>query len=1620
MPNDTSAMPAGGGEISRARRCIAALTALKETGEGTPAPEQRAALAGWGGWGPLAKAFNYDHTQTWQDIATQVGGLLTGEEYSTARDACDTAFYTPPLVTQAMWDMVQALGFTGGKALEPGCGGGNFIAAAPAGLPIDWTGVEADQISARIAQLQHPHAKIIGRRLEKTALRYGGYDLAIGNVPFSKVEPYDPNAPGGLSTHNYFIWRALSAVRPGGLVALVTSRWTLDAEEGDQRKALAQLGSFIGALRLPGGALKQGGTEAVTDIVVFRRSIDGDPGLSLAWLEDVRFPVGLHTGVSAWFVRNPDMILGELADRGGDRYGMTLDVIPPAGQDLPDLVAGGCARLAAGAAEAGLAMTRRGGDTIDLDDAEGAANLAWDGKFTLHASSGLVTQQRDGRQQPARAGEELVMLVRLAVAADKLFAAEADQGMGANARERIRQDAMRQYQAYKARYGYLNRSDLSSKPDPDGEPGDLIWTRRRPRLGGFRADPRFVTTLALEVWDDDAQTGVPAPILFRHLNVQAERKTSTDDPAEALALALDAVARPDLEVIAGLLGCDVAAVPGKLDGLIWEDPGTGEYVTAEDYLSGNVRAKLAAARAAARAAAETDPGRWAKHVAALEAVQPDDLGPDDISAQLGSPWIPTDVIHQFICGLLGAPPRRVEVRFVPLTSAWEVKADPAARKVPAATAEWGTLRVNAFDLIEDSLNGTMPVVYDYVDDTKIRNQQETALAADKIRDLQERFGEWLWDDPDRAAQLARIYNDRFNSIRVRSYDGSLLSFPGLTLPPGWSLYQSQRDMVWQSVCEPATLCGHTVGAGKTSIMVATAMTLRRLGLARKPAMIVPNHLLEQETAEARRLYPGAKILMVTREDLTKERRRAFAAKVGAQDWDLILMTHQQFLALPVSAGLQADYLADLIGQFDEAMQEESLENSRAAKQLAGRRKRLVARHEMLLDSERDIGVTFEQTGIDYVMVDEAHLYKNLEMVARSEGFNTSGSKRADDLLMKLNYLRDRNPDGRCGSLFTGTPISNSLAELHVLFRYLAPGMLALQGITAFDSFAAQYIRYATKTEVAPDGSGFRQNRRPDRYTNLPELRSILGRFASIRTRADLQLAGPQVRVMNAPSEPQPQLSEFTATLVERADKIRSGGVKPDEDNMLAICGDGRRAALDLRLVGIEPEGPGKLEDAARRIAAIYHMTKTNLYPDPSGQTVTDPRRGALQLVFCDQGTPKAKTGDTQVYGRLRAMLIGEGVPAGKIAFVHQAKTHGDRAALFARCRTGEISVLIASTEKAGTGVNIQARLAAIHHLDAPWRPADVEQRDGRGDRPGNGNPALLVYRYVTEGSFDAYMWQALERKQRFIGQILNGDPAVREVEDAGNPALLSYGELKAIATGQPLLMELSEVNSKIARLRNAKSGHGRTQKQMRKDWQEANKTAGLYGRTAEELDLVARCSAGVDDRVLMTPAGQRFPAGEETLVDGIAYALRQARDRDGRALDAGQYRGAWVAFETMRQLNGAPKVLVSVSSSQFARDPYSYTSQQHVWQAGGAENVLAELDEQISRAAELAEVHRGWMRDKEQRADECAAYLRTPFPHQDELNELVAERKRIELEIDAQVKKPEDAGSETGRQPVAA
>jgi N12 class adenine-specific DNA methylase len=1588
--------PGGGrGPLTLARSNLQVLQVLAGLDPSRPLQlGQRAALEQWAGWGPMARAFDpHERTPAWQQLGERLRELLTPEEGTAAQQATPTSFYTSPTVTTVIWRALVGLGFDGGPVLEPGCGSGLFIVASPPGIPVAWTGVERDPVSARIAALLHPDARIITAPLERVSLPPAGFAAAVGNVPFADVAPYDPTAPKKLSLHNYFLWRAIQAVHPGGLVAVVTSRFTLDAEESRARELLAQDADLLGAVRLPTGAFHEYGTDVVTDIVVLRRRTsprpEGEPGP--LWVTAHRQPE-LRTAVNRYFLAHPEQVLGRLEPAGGAYHGHVLDVVFDGDRngDLETALTAAVDRIVDDAARQHHTYRARRDptaipDDVVLTDEEGRK----DGSF--HLVNRVVHQVTKGKLlRVARAGAELVALIQLRDAALALLDGEADPQATDELLVPLRTTLNRRYDRYVATYGPLNRCTLiEGKPDEDT--GLPTWSRRRPSMGGFRDDPDYVTVLALELYDDDTGTGVKAPIFQQRVNRRPRRPERARNPADAVALCLDEHGRLDVATIARLLDISVADVPAALGDLAYHDPVEGRWVPADEYLSGDVREKLDFARVAAA----RSPEQYSRNVTALEAVQPVDLGPAEIRVKLGAPWVAARDVQAFLMETVGG---QITVRHEPLTASWEIQVDRWTASSGAATAEWGTSRIDAYDLVQLACNGGAPVIYDEVEradgsTTRVRNVSETLQAEAKLQALNERLATWLWEDPERTDRLVAVYNRRYNATVLRRFNGAHLSFPGLA--EWFTPYSAQRDIAYRIAATPAALCGFAVGGGKTAAMFMSAITLRRLGLATKPMIICPNHLLEQTAQEGKRLFPSANILMVSRDDLSKERRKRFAARCAMGDWDTVVITQSAFTALAVHPQTEATWLAGQIELYRRAamaLADGEERPSRTVKQIAKQADRLEARQRELLDHRTDDGVTFEQLGVDYLLVDEAHYYKRLGFPTRMEGFNIEASKRATDLALKLWWLRGRNPGGRCGAFFTGTPISNSLAELFVLLTYLTPDRLAKVGIESFDAFAGMFIEFVTQIEVAPDGVSFRLHRRPAKFINVPELRMLLGEVADIRTRETLGLATPDAEFRTVVVPPSPELRAYVAGLAARADAIRAGGVDRHDDNMLSVCNDGRAAALDLGLVGIHADDPGKAGAVVEEIAAEWRRTADNRYPTKDGDP--SPVPGALQIVFCDLGTPNRKKG-TQVYGKIRRGLIAAGIPADRIRWVHAAKTDAAKAALFADCRAGRVSVLLGSTDKLGVGTNIQDRCVALHDVDAPYRPVDLEQRHGRGLRPGNHNRLVRVIRYVRQGSFDSYMYQMLERKARFIAQILTGELTAREIEDV-DAVTLSYAEVKALATGQPRLLEAAGVAAEIARLRNLAAGHTRAQRRIQDEVNQLLRQAEGLQEQAGALEAVAEHAEGQDwtfSRYGIAPLTERA-AIAKTLAAAAADALQRGSP---------QHPGQWAGLHlTVTPTNAWRDAALEVTVTAGYRESASFDLPRTWLQQGQQWRIVAALEQLVQTApARAAELREAAGRNRT-RASDSQLLIGRPFEHADKLQAALARQQEIEAAMRAE------------------
>lgn len=1425
--------------------------------------EEQEVLAKWSGWGAIPQVFDPED-ERFTDERIELQRLLRSDEaWAQARRTTLNAHYTSADVVQAMWSLVEDLGATGSiRVLEPGCGSGNFIGFAPEQASL--TGIELDPTTARIAQhLYGQSAAIHVAGFEHFDQDEGSFDLVIGNVPFAKVTPHDPKYNRGHhSLHNYFLVKSLHLTRPGGLVAALTSRYTLDAHNPSARQEMATLADLVGAVRLPERAFsKSSGTDVVVDLLVLRRRAPGVETTGANWEHSKAafMPEGGESpslNLNEYFLEHPEMILGELAASRGMYREDELTVRPTG--DLTTQLAGAARVIVELARDRNLTYSPalRPHDVRSRAPVEATGNFelsyAQDGSFVVGAR-GEVAQVHRGtpvayRPRVSKDRPELARLIGIRDAARAVLAVQT-RGGGDLELSNAQQILNERYSDYVRLYGPLNRSTSARTGRRDPNTGAEIMRRVRPRMGGFRDDPDWPLVAALEVFDDETQQARHAAIFHERVVDPPQVRTGVDSPDEAIAVCLDESADVTLERCAELLGTDRASVRDRLGDLVYDEPGTGRLVPAVEYLSGNIRKKLEACRSV-----QASDGRFGVNIEALERVLPRQLEPHEISARLGAPWIPSADIERFCFEVLGA---RVDVEHLSQLGHWSTRLRGGGRRGVALSSEWGTARADAVTLLDAALNQRLHTVTDATDDgRRVRNDVETLAARDKQEALSNRFSTWIWENPDRAARLADHYNELFSSTVLPSHDGSHLTLPGLV--GNFTPRAHQRAAVARILTDGRALLAHAVGAGKTATMVIAAMELRRLGSASKPAVVVPNHMLEQFSREWLQLYPTARILVADKDRLSKDRRKEFVARAATGDWDGIVFTQSGFSRLPLGNDQLAEYLGEEIETARLALAGSKEGKGLSVKRLERRIAQMEQTYQRLLAQHtKDDGVRFEETGIDYLFVDEAHAYKNRRVDSSIEGVGNTGSQRAQDLDSKLWALRRMHGE-RVVTFATATPVANSMAELWVMQSYLHPDLLKALNLNAFDAWAANFGRTHTALELAPDGSSYRMQTRFARFQNVPELLTLYRQVADVQTSEDLDLPVPALVGGGAETvvvEPSAQLLGYVADLADRAEMIRNRSVDPADDNMLKVTGDGRRAALDLRLVDEQlPEVDGKLDVASQRVAAIYRSTRHNSYTDQRG----DPseRDGALQLVFCDVSTP---AGDGwNAYDELRELLVRRGVDSSSIRYMQDAKTDVAKAKLFADCRDGKVAVLIGSTETMGVGTNVQARAVAMHHLDAPWRPADIEQRDGRILRQGNQNAEIQIVRYVTEGSFDTYMWQTLERKAAFIAQVTRGDVPDRDIDDIGDQAL-SFAEVKALATGDPLVLEKATVDADVARLSRLERAHYDDQHRVRQVLESATRRADAADTQVSQLvEVQPRVTDTQGDRFRMTIDGRTY------------------------------------------------------------------------------------------------------------------------------------------------------------------
>ena len=1399
-----------GGPKEKFWRNIKAIATLKQIEQENlyATPEEQHLLSQYVGWGGLADVFDTDKP-AWSAEYSELKELLTPEEYAAARASTLNAHYTSPTVIRAIYEAVERMGFRTGNILEPSMGVGNFFGMLPESMAESRLyGVELDSISGRIARQLYPKADITVAGFETTDQR-DFYDLAIGNVPFGQYQVNDKAYNKlGFNIHNYFFAKALDQVRPGGVVAFVTSRYTMDAKDSTVRRYLAQRAELLGAIRLPNNAFKaNAGTEVVSDIL-FLQKRDRPIDIAPDWTQTSQTEDGFI--INQYFIDHPEMVLGRPTAESTQYGRQDYTVAPIEGLLLSDQLHDAVKYIRGTYQEAELPELSEGEDidtSIPADpNVKNYSFTVVDGTVYFRENSRMVRPDLNATAEARVKG-----LVELRDCVQQLIDLEMDAGASdANIQAQMT-ELNRLYDSFSEKYGLIND--------------------RGNRLA-FADDSSYYLLCALEVLDEEGKLERKADMFTKRTIKPHEAVAAVDTAAEALAVSISEKARVDMAYMEQLTGKPGEELAAELRGVIFRVPGQNEpdgrphYVTADEYLSGNVRRKL---RQAQRAA-EQDPS-FAINVEALLAAQPKDLDASEIEVRLGATWIDKEYIQQFMYETFDTPfylQRSIEVHYSPFTAEWQVSGKNAVSyNDVAAYTTYGTDRANAYRILEDSLNLRDVRIYDTVEDPdgkerRVLNAKATTLAAQKQQAIREAFKDWIWKDPERRQALVRQYNEEMNSTRPREYDGSHITFGGMN--PSITLREHQLGAIAHVLYGGNTLLAHEVGAGKTFEMVAAAMESKRLGLCQKSLFVVPNHLTEQWASEFLRLYPSANILVTTKKDFETHRRKKFCARIATGDYDAIIMGHSQFERIPISRERQERLLREQIQEITDGIAEvESSGGERfTVKQLERTRKSLEARLEKLqAEGRKDDVVTFEQLGVDRLFVDEAHNYKNLFLYTKMRnvaGLSTTDAQKSSDMFAKCRYMDEIT--GSRGVIFaTGTPVSNSMTELYTMQRYLQYDRLQELGMTHFDCWASRFGETVTALELAPEGTGYRARTRFSKFFNLPELMNLFKEIADIKTADQLHLPTPEVEYHNIVAQPTEHQQEMVQALSERASKVHAGSVDPSVDNMLKITSDGRKLGLDQRIISpLLPDEPGtKVNQCVENILQIWR--------DGEADKLT-------QLVFCDISTPQARPTKKAakaldnptlhaleqavpldepepaftVYEDIRQKLIAQGMPAEQIAFIHEANTEMRKKELFAKVRTGQVRVLLGSTQKMGAGTNVQDRLVALHDLDCPWRPGDLAQRKGRIERQGNQNPLVHVYRYVTEGTFDAYLWQTVENKQKFISQIMTSKSPVRSCDDVDETAL-SFAEIKALCAGDPRIKERMDLDVEVSRLKLMKADH---------------------------------------------------------------------------------------------------------------------------------------------------------------------------------------------------------------------
>ena len=1564
------------GKKERFRRNIMAIQLLKKCQEENrfATPEEQIVLSKYVGWGGLSEAFD-ENNSAWATEYLELSSVLTPEEYASARESTLTAFYTPPEVITAIYKAMEQMGFKEGNLLEPSCGIGNFIGMLPDSMQDSKIyGVELDTISAGIAQQLYQKTTIAAQGFEETNLPDSFFDGVVGNVPFGDFKVSDKRYDKHkFLIHDYFFAKSLDKLRPGGVMALVTSKGTMDKENPAVRKYIAQRAELLGAIRLPNNTFKgNAGTEVVSDILILQkrdRLIDIEPD----WVHLDTDENGIK--MNSYFVQHPEMILGEMKMVSG-RFGMEATCVPYENADL-------AAQLDEAVANIHGEITEyEAEEELEEEDNSIPADPTVR-NFSYTVVDDKIYYRENSRMTPvevsATAENRIKGMIAIRNSVRTLIELQTEDYPDSEIKaeqERLN----RLYDTFSGKYGLINS---------------------RANTSAFSQDSSFSLLSALEIIGEDGELEHKADMFSKRTIKPHTPVTSVDTASEALAVSLGEKATIDMDYMMKLSGKSENEIFEDLKGVIFLNPlyeyGNSyepKYLTADEYLSGNVREKLRIAKNSA----ELYPEDYKVNVEALQKVQPKDLTASEISVRLGATWLPPDDVQEFIFHLLETPRYaqwNIKVHFSPFTSEWNIEGKSYDKGNVRAYNTYGTSRINAYKIIEETLNLKDVRIFDYIEDDEGRkkavlNKKETAIAQSKQEMIKQEFQDWIWSDPERRERLCKSYNEKFNSVRPREYDGSHIIFNGMN--PEIELREHQKNAVAHILYGGNTLLAHAVGAGKTFEMVAAAQESKRLGLCNKSLFVVPNHLTEQWAAEYLQLYPAANILVATKKDFETKNRKKFCGRIATGDYDAVIIGHSQFEKIPMSIERQRTILEQQLEEITGGIAE--LKRNRgenfSIKQLEKSKKSIKQKLDKLNDqTKKDDVVTFEELGVDRLFVDESHYYKNLYLYTKMRnvgGIAQTEAQKSSDLFMKCRYL-DEITGGRGTVFATGTPISNSMVELYTIQRYLQYNTLVKNGLQHFDAWASTFGETITAVELTPEGTGYRAKTRFAKFYNLPELMAMFKEVADIKTADMLNLPVPEAKYHNIAVKPSEMQKEMVASLAERAEQVRGGGVDSSVDNMLKITNDGRKLALDQRMLNdMLPDFEGSKINAC--VDNIYRIWEEN----------TDKK--SAQLVFCDLSTPK-NDGTFSVYNDIRKKLIERGIPESEVKFIHEADTDMKKKELFQKTRKGEVRVLLGSTQKMGAGTNVQDKLIALHDVDCPWRPSDLEQRSGRIVRQGNENPQVDIYRYVTEQTFDAYLYQLVEGKQKFASQIMTSKSPVRSAEDIDETAL-SYAEIKMLATGNPYIKEKMDLDIQVQKLKMLKS----------------NFLSEKYGLEDKVIKFYPQQIAYLKSRVegltkdVETAKSHPKPIDEQPLgmmVSGVSYsekaeagqaiinACKSMNSPD--AIPLGEYRG----FQMELYFDTVQRNYVVKLKGETSRD---------VPLGDDAHGNIVRIDNGIERFEETLADTKNSLENTEKQFETAKQEIEKPFAKEEELRAKTARLDELNILLNMDKKENEIVGGE--------